>query len=355
MRNLLKSLAIALAVVLVLLFGVSAYFTVRALARERPEVRPGTVHASLSRESCEECHAPIAAEWRESFHFRSVTGPFWERVRAKGYDRLFKTLRVACMNCHAPANVLDLSEGAQPVQRTDEVARGVDCVSCHVSERGILGPGRFREAPHEVIGDERFRDPALTSVTICARCHEESAEHAKTVTAWRKTQFARNGVTCLNCHMPEIQAPSVTGGPPRARRSHRFLGDKNEEMLRNALNASIVLTDDRKAVVRIVNDRVGHSFPASGMNFLVVRVTVHDQEGRTVREVRREFGTKEWFPEYLDFWPFLKVTKIPYGESREIPVALPFGHGRVSAEFRYRDWATITDRDMVIGSLTRPY
>jgi len=91
------------------------------------------------------------------------------------------------------------------------------------------------------------------------------------------------------------------------------------------------------------------------MNFLVVKVTVHDQEGQTVREAQREFGTTERFPEYLDFWPFLKVTKIPYGESREIPVALPSGHGRVSAEFRYRDWATITDRDMVIGSLTRPY
>lgn len=355
MRVLLKGVVIVLAAAVVLLLGVSTYFTVRALARERPEVSAGTVHESLSRDSCEECHAPIAAEWRQSFHFRSVTGPFWDRIRTKGYDRLFKTLRVACMNCHAPANVLDLAEGAHPVERSDGVASGVDCVSCHVSERGVVGAGRLVDAPHEVIGDERFRDPALASVAVCARCHEEAAEHAKTVTAWKKTEFARTGVTCLHCHMPEIQAPSVTGGPPRRRRSHGFPGDKNAEMLRNAVNGSIVLSENRTAVVRIVNDRVGHALPAAGMNVLVVRVTVHDQEGRTVREVARELGTKERFPEYLDFWPFLTVTKIPHGESREIAIELPAGHGRVAAEFRYRDWATITDRDIVIGRITRGF
>jgi len=68
METVLKSLAIVLAAVVALLLGGTAYFTVRALARERPEVRPGTEHSSLSRESCSDCHAPIAAEWRESFH-----------------------------------------------------------------------------------------------------------------------------------------------------------------------------------------------------------------------------------------------------------------------------------------------
>ncbi|MBI2752044.1 MAG: hypothetical protein HYX46_00775 [Betaproteobacteria bacterium] len=353
--NLQKRLATVLAVLLALLLGVSGYFTIQVLAQERPEVRLATVHASLDRESCESCHAPIAAEWRESFHFRSVTGPFWERIRAKGYDRVFQALRVACMNCHAPANVLDLADGAKPVERTEDVARGVDCVSCHVSERGILGPGRLLNAPHEVIRDERFMNPALATATICASCHDEATDHAKTVTAWRETEFARNGVTCLHCHMPEVQAPSVSGGPSRLRRSHRFLGDKSEEMLRAALNASILLTDGRQAVVRIVNDRVGHSFPASGMNFLFVRVTVHDQSGRLVREVEREFGTTERLPGFLDFWPFLQVTKIPSGASRDIAVELPSGRGRVAAEFRYRDWATIVDRDRVIGTITTPF
>jgi nitrate/TMAO reductase-like tetraheme cytochrome c subunit len=351
----LKSLAIVIAAVVALVLGGAVYFTVRALARERPEVRPGTEHASWSRESCGNCHAPLAAEWRESFHFRSVTGSFWERVRAKGYAGLFATLRVACMNCHAPANVLDLAAGTHPVERSEAAESGVDCVSCHVSERGIVGPGRFLEAPHEVIADERFRDPALASVTVCAHCHDEPAEHARTVAAWQRTAFAADGVTCLHCHMPEVESPLVTGGPARRRRSHAFIADKNPEMLRSALNASIGLTGDRKAVVRITNDRVGHALPASGMNSLIVKVTVRGEDGRAVEAVERAFGSKEWIPGYLDFRPFLTVTKIPYGETRDVVVDLPSGHGEVTAEFRYRDWWTLADRDTVIGEIARAY
>jgi hypothetical protein len=257
------------------------------------------------------------------------------------------------MNCHAPANVLDLTAGAHPAERSDAVERGIDCVSCHVSERGIVGPGRSDGAVHEVIGDARFRDPGITSVAICARCHDEECE--QTVSEWQGTQFARDGVTCLECHMPEIRAPVVADGPARRRRSHEFLADKSDDTLRNALNASIVLTEDRQAVVRIVNDRVGHGFPAAGMNSLIVKVTVRGQDGRTVEEVERAFGSREWIPGYLDFWPFLEVTKIPSGEKRDIVVDLPSGHGEVSADFRYRDWWPVTNQDRAIGQLSKSY
>jgi hypothetical protein len=259
------------------------------------------------------------------------------------------------MNCHAPANVLDLPDGAHPVERSDAVALGVDCVSCHLSDSGIAGPGRSTGPPHEVLLDERFRDPVQASVRLCARCHEEALEHARTVTAWTRTRFAEQGVTCLHCHMPEVGAPSVAGGPVRARRSHRFLGDKDERMLREALNASILLTGDRRAVVRITNDRVGHPFPASGMNWLIVRAQVRDEGGRVVDEVERGFGSREWIPGYLDFWPFLHVSKIPYGEARDIPLRLPPGHGLVSAEFRYRDWFMVKDRDIVFAKVVHAF
>jgi hypothetical protein len=117
----------------------------------------------------------------------------------------------------------------------------------------------------------------------------------------------------------------------------------------------ISLTDDRKAVVRIINDRVDHALPASGMNSLIMKVTVRGEDGRAVEEVERVFGSKEWIPGYLDFRPFLRVTKIPYGKARDVVVDVPSGHGEVSAEFRYRDWWTLTDRDMVIGEIARAY
>ena len=47
------------------------------------------------------------------------------------------------------------------------------------------------------------------------------------------------------------------------------------------------------------------------------------------------------------------MTKIPYGESRDIVVAVPRDHGQVTAEFRYRDWWTIRDQDVVVGSIVK--
>lgn len=351
MRTRLRRLAVLPACALGLVMVVGAYFTARALARERPVVTPGTVHASLSRQSCVECHAPIAAEWRESFHARTVTGPFWDRLRATGYADVFRMLRVPCMNCHAPANVLDLVQGP-PVERSDDAGSGIDCVSCHVSRAGITGPGHVVAAPHEVIRDERFRDPAATSVTICARCHDEDCE--KTVTAWRPTRFAREGVTCLHCHMPDVDAPSVANGPVRRRRSHRFAADKDDSMLRSALNAAIVFDGNRAAAVRIINNRVGHAFPGSGMNELIVKVTARGQGGTTAG-AERAFGTREWIPGYLDFWPFRRVTTIPPGEHRQVVVRLPSDHGEVSAEFRYRDWWALTGQDKLIRTLVARY
>ncbi len=333
----------------------AAYLAIGRTLREPPGVVPATEHTVFERSSCLECHSPIADEWRESFHFRSLTGPFWQRIRDKGFDDLFASLRVPCVNCHAPANVLDLPERSHPRERTQDRELGVDCVSCHVSKEGIRGPGRSVDAPHEVIADIRFRDPELASTTICASCHDEALEHARTVTDWRRTELARRGVTCLHCHMPEVMAPTVERGPARLRRSHRFPGDKDPQFLRSGLNAVLEIVGNGEAVLRITNDRIGHSFPASGTNFLIVKLTARDPGQRLVQEVEREFGTREWIPGYLDFWPFLKVTKIPAGESREVRVRLPAGHGTVTAEFRYRDWFAIRDEDRVFHTIVRRF
>jgi hypothetical protein len=302
----------------------------------------------------------------QSFHYRTVTGPFWEGIRTKGWAKLFDTLRVSCMNCHAPANVLDLADGANPIERTDAVELGIDCVSCHVSEQGIKGPGRFVKVKdiHEVIPDDRFSNSRAVATTICARCHESDSDCGKTVSEWKRSEFAREGVACLDCHMPEVEAPLVVDGPPQARRSHTFVADKrshtfvadkDEDMLRQALNASLLFPDGKAAVVRIVNDRVGHALPASGMNYLLLNVKVHDQAGQLVEEIERGFGLKESLPGYLDFWPFLQDSRIPDGESRDIRVELPSDHGLVSVEFRYRDFFGVKNRDVVFSTMAKAY
>ncbi|MDH3640000.1 MAG: multiheme c-type cytochrome [Gammaproteobacteria bacterium] len=342
-------------IIIVPILMVIGYFVVGTLMRHHPEVTASTRHPTLNRESCIDCHAPIAEEWRQSFHYKSLTGPFWTRINNRGFATLFETLRVPCKNCHAPANILDLPEGSNPALRRDDLELGVDCVSCHVSKQGITGPGRNTDAPHEKRTDKRFLEPELASTGLCAHCHEEQEGQGRVVTAWRHSKFAAEGVTCVDCHMPETNAPITTSGAPRLRRSHRFPGDKDPEMLSKALNASVEVTEDKRALVRIINDRVGHDFPAAGTNSLIVKVTIEDGSGQVLYVEEHSFGTIESIPGYLDFWPFHQVSRIPYGEHRDIVAQLPATHGKVIVQFRYRDWFAITDKDVVFATITRNY
>jgi len=216
-----------------------------------------------------------------------------------------------------------------PPLRSDDVALGVDCVACHVSSRGIAGAGHRPTSEHETLADPRFRDPVRTSDSLCRTCH------GSTVGAWRRTSQAAAGVDCLDCHMPLVTAPSVTGGPARSRRSHRFPADKDDATLRDAVHASLELAGDGRARFVILNDRVGHHLPTGG-NWLSVHLRALDASGRTLREHKQAFGRDEAL--LLDFWPFTTDTRIAAGERREILFPLPDGHGTVEAVVRYHDW-----------------
>lgn len=207
-RRTLRILAIAGATVLTLAVAAGALFTLEVLSREPLRAIPSTTHPSIARRECIDCHAPIAEEWRQSYHYLSVTGPYWKDVRELGYMEVFDWTRKACVNCHTPANVLDLADsvgaspsdgslgvectpnllreprGVIPAARGDEVDLGVDCTSCHVGRRGIVGPGRHPATVHEVLADPRFQTPALTSETLCQTCHSSA------VRAWKMTRFA---------------------------------------------------------------------------------------------------------------------------------------------------------------------
>jgi nitrate/TMAO reductase-like tetraheme cytochrome c subunit len=364
-KRALKRIGLVLGLVLGLLLLVGAGLALKVTFRPPLVAIPSTTHGTIERQGCIQCHAPIAAEWRQSYHYRSLTGSYWVEARQLGYLRFFEKVRKPCVNCHAPANVLDLAvpagsqaaelgvectpnvfrdpPGMIPAARSDDVELGVDCTACHVSGHGILGTGRRPTAAHETLADRRFQNSVLTSGALCRTCHRSTVE------AWERTSLAAQGVTCLDCHMPQVRAASVAGGPARLRRSHRFPADKNESMLTQAVNASLELVEGRVARLRITNDRVGHHLPTGG-NWLSVRLMAYDSSGRMLKEQMEAFGRNETL--LLDFWPFNTDSRIPFGEQREIRFSLPQGHGTVEAVIRYHDWMH-TRR--VVRTLRRDY
>jgi hypothetical protein len=352
MRHVLKTAGIVSLALLGLGLLGGGLFAVEVLSREPFRTVLSTRHASLGRRECLACHAPIANEWRESYHFKSLTGPYWQDVRELGYLAVFDTLRKQCVNCHAPANVLDLAatalvgsdrplgvectpnllrepSGVVPAARADEAELGVDCTSCHVDQRGVVGSGRRPVTEHATFADPRFRDPALASDALCGTCHRSTVE------AWKRTRFPAAGVSCLDCHMPDVEAASAAGGPMRSRRSHRFPADKDDTLLARAVNATLDVTPDRRARFRLTNDRVGHYLPSGG-NWLWVRLEARDTSGGLLAERRTAFGREEAL--LLDFWPFNRDARIPSGARREILLPLPQGHGTLRAAVVYHDW-----------------
>lgn len=352
--RLAKIMGKVLLVVLGVLLLSTGLFALKVLSREPVTPVPSTTDASLDRKSCLECDAPIADEWRESYHYRSIAGPYWKDVREMGYAKVFDRIRKPCASCHAPANVLDLPstmsskasgdevlgvectpnlledpKGIIPRLRADDVDLGVDCVSCHVSQHGIVGSGRRSTEAHKIVADPRFQNASVTSGSFCVTCHLSA------VKSWQQTRYATEGTTCLDCHMPYVKAPSVVGGPERVRRSHRFLADKDLVMLKSAMSGTLQITPDRKVRMLVANTGVGHFLPSGG-NWLLVYLKMYDSSNRLV-DVRREtLGRDETL--LLDFWPFNADSRIPAGKQKEIVVPLAAQHGRVEAMVRYWDW-----------------
>jgi hypothetical protein len=192
-----------------------------------------------------------------------------------------------------------------------------------------VGSGDWPTSAHETFADARFKDPAVASAELCAICHRSTFD------AWRRTRFAGTGISCLDCHMPNVEAQIVVDGPARPRRSHRFPADKDETLMTRAVHASLDVSPDRQAKFRIVNDRVGHHFPSGG-NWLSVRLEARDEAGRVVAERVEAFGREEAL--LLDFWPFHDDARIPSGEQREILLSIPAGRGTVRATVNYHDW-----------------
>jgi len=116
-------------------------------------------------------------------------------------------------------------------------------------------------------------------------------------------------------------------------------------MLAKSVNATLEIAENRKAVFRITNDRVGHHLP-SGANWLVVYLRAYDASGQVVREHKEALGREETL--LFDFWPFNVDKRLSFGEQREIRLALPEGHGTVEATVRYHDWMRVAKIVLVL-------
>ncbi|MCE5272855.1 cytochrome c family protein [bacterium] len=198
--------------------------------------------ASLSaqrRIDCAACHPEIAAGWRASAHARAWSTPGFE----KALRALPDPLHSGC-DCHAPDYFLPAGLGSRPVQRSDSLGTGVDCLACHMDScLTAYCSGTDLTVPHWVRSE-----PGFTEARFCTGCH-----------SWGRGAE----IACQDCHMTAGPGPSSVakaGGASATHRSHRWEGSDSPDFIRGAESLAAARSAD-SLVLTLSNLLPAHAFP----------------------------------------------------------------------------------------------
>lgn len=191
----------------------------------KPPAKWNPLEASLDPASCGACHPAQLEDWKTSLH----AGAMGPGVMGQLVDlyRSDPATAIDCQRCHAP-----LTEQLQKVERTSGggasfpanrgfdralQAKGLVCAACHVREWQRFGPPRRdgsleSAAPREQLPHNGVtRTPAFLRSEFCKDCHQFPPDGfalngkllENTYEEWRTGPYARQGVQCQECHMPD--------------------------------------------------------------------------------------------------------------------------------------------------------
>jgi hypothetical protein len=255
-----------------------------------PPARYTPIEASLEPESCGTCHPTQFADWKTTVHSRAMgPGVAGQLVEMREND---PESALVCYTCHAPlaeqAPLVKRDAGAEanPVYEPALHERGVVCAACHVRHHERFGPPRrdgalASAAPRESLPHNGVtRTPAFLSSEFCRGCHQFTPDGYKlngklledTYNEWKTSRFARAGVQCQNCHMPD--------------RRHLWRGIHDAEMVRSGLTITVTVDTPRRrptdafgATLKVQNSGVGHAFPTYVTPRVVMRGELIDAAG----------------------------------------------------------------------------
>lgn len=271
----------------ILVVGLGVWFLVAVFGSD-PSEEVVASRTFTSSADCQDCHAEIYAEWKESQHAISWTNP---AVRALSNDFANQD----CIDCHAPRPVFVTGIGERVLPRTARRHEGVDCLSCHQLPDGSMAGTRAdpRAACRPV---EKLE---LTRPDFCSGCHNQH----ETVDQWRASKWPDRDKDCLACHMPYID------GDPNKRRDHRFPGGNVLAMVKDAVE----LRGRREGdgwIIELENVNAGHAFPT-------------DERSRASDVFWRPLADRGGGPET---WRHLHRMRAPYRTETDVPTTLLEAH-----------------------------
>lgn len=298
---------------------------------------------NLKPEACATCHAEQFSAWKKSLHAAAYSegmiGQFPGMGHVQGNDD--------CLKCHAPlkeqkyisnADMLNslkdklkhptgfsesgaLNESGLPLRHA-----GVTCAACHVRGWQRFGPPqRETGAVGKIDGPSHggfMATKGFEKSNFCASCHQFPQYMAvngkpleNTVKEWRQSRFAREGVQCQNCHMPD--------------RKHQFKGIHDLGMTRKGLDFKV--EKKRKGALLTIHSKwIGHAFPTYVTPKIVIIAEALDRNDKHLRAWQWEIIREVY---YDDGWKEKRDTRLMPGETRNYE-ALDAPEG--TKQIRYR-------------------
>ena len=269
----------------------------------RPQGPPpkgwSALEASLEPKDCGACHPVQYGDWRTSIHAVSMgPGVAGQLVDMAATD---PAAALECPVCHAPlaeqSTTVRTRAGIVPNPAHDPSLRpqGVVCASCHVRGRQRFGPPRRDGSLVSATPRARLphggvtRTPAFLASEFCRDCHQFKPDGfavngkllQNTYEEWKASPFARAGIQCQDCHMPD--------------RRHLWRGIHDEAMVRSGLE--ITLSPDAPTLaagrdfaltLAVRSSRVGHAFPTYVTPRVILRGELIGPAGEVVAGSRQE-------------------------------------------------------------------
>lgn len=272
------------------------------------------------------CHATLVEQWTKSMHAQALSDPIYVAKLTEA-EKALPVLGAFCRKCHAPAATM--TGEVSKAELSAGVAGGINCSFCHqvVGDSGkiantsqLVEPDGTRraqlkepQAPHKAAYSQ-FHETA----EFCGGCHNVdhpiNGMHLEaTYAEWKDSQYAKDGVTCQDCHMSRaagVVGPSTgvaaPGVPERPNiYSMTFTGANVElgdvtaatAMLKSAATLELetpkVISDAADIKVTITNTGAGHYLPTglTEVREMWLEVYAEDADGTKTPVGERRFGT----------------------------------------------------------------
>ncbi len=259
-----------------------------------PPAKFTPIEASLDPSSCGTCHAAQYADWQTSLHARSmgpgVMGQIVDMMRSDPPSAL------DCQRCHSPLaeqqekRALAGTQG-EPVLAVNPAfdarlrAKGLVCAACHVRGWERFGPPKRdgtleSNAPRDRLPHNgATRTPAFLKSEFCMGCHQFPQDGfalngkllENTYEEWKASVYARDGIQCQDCHMPD--------------RRHLWRGIHDPETVRRGVTIDLKMEKagaQLRATLTVTNSGVGHYFPTYLTPKVFLLMDLVDDRGQQV-------------------------------------------------------------------------